>query len=97
VDGKRAAEWQAPDSLSPRKAGPAGLRIEAYSERGVTGGGDGDIAMPAIYTRALRAWPSAALKRPTWVTRRLPPSGRSTRNAARAWRTPPATGAMARS
>jgi hypothetical protein len=43
-------------------------------------------------TRSLRAWPSAALKRPTWVTRRLPPSGRSTRNAARAWRTPPATG-----
>ena len=55
MDGKRAAAWQAPDSLSPRKAGPAGLRIEAYSERGVTGGGDGDIAMPAIYTRALAA------------------------------------------
>lgn len=56
MDGKRAAEWQAPDNLPPRHAGPAGLRIGAYSERGVTGDFfDGDIAMPAIYTRALAA------------------------------------------
>ena len=56
VDGKRAAEWQAPDNLPPRKAGPVGLRIGAYSERGGTGHFfDGDIAMPAIYTRALAA------------------------------------------
>ena len=54
VDGKRAAEWQASEALSPRKAGPSGLRIGAYSERGVTGRFfDGDLAMPAIYTRAL--------------------------------------------
>ena len=54
VDGKRAAEWHGSESLPPRKAGPSGLRIGAYSERGVTGRFfDGDIAMPAIYTRAL--------------------------------------------
>ena len=54
VDGKRAAQWQASQTLAPRKAGSSGLRIGAYGERGIIGHFfDGDIAMPAIYTRAL--------------------------------------------
>ena len=53
VDGKHAAEWQAKGKFLPRRAGPAELRIGAYSDQDMIGRFfDGDIAMPAIYTRA---------------------------------------------
>ncbi len=54
VDGKLAAESQLPPNAPPRKAGPAPLRIGAYGEKGAASSFlDGDIAAPAIYTRAL--------------------------------------------
>ncbi len=54
VDGKLAAESKLPPNAPPRKAGPAPLRIGAYEEKGAASSFlDGDIAAPAIYTRAL--------------------------------------------
>jgi|GEM_PF-28728 len=54
VDGKLVAEANLPTNTAPRKAGAAPLRIGAYGENGSASSFlDGDIAAPAIYTRAL--------------------------------------------
>ena len=54
LNGKPSGKWKAPNSLPPRKAGPAPLRIGAYGQKGKASSFlDGDIAYPAIYSRAL--------------------------------------------
>lgn len=56
VNGKKASEWSAPADAKARRTGAAPLRIGAYGHNGKTSSFlDGDIAMPAIYSRALSA------------------------------------------
>ncbi len=55
LDGKPVGEWSAPEGSTPRKAGAANLRIGAYGSAGeVSNFFDGDIALPAIYGKALK-------------------------------------------
>ncbi len=54
LDGKQVASRELPKDASPRKPGPAPLRLGSYGEKGGAAHFlDGDLAAPAIYCRAL--------------------------------------------
>ena len=56
LNGKKAGQWSALAASKARRPGKSPLRIGAYGNNGKTTSFlDGDIAMPAIYSRALSA------------------------------------------